>query len=70
MNWNYLRLPIVWYEIGLWGGKPFLIGGLAEFFEYCYENFGFDSFSPTVDKELYHQIIQEVSIILALSLII
>lgn len=47
-HWCMVKSPIIWKEISGWGGKPYLIGGLGEFWEYCYCYYGLES---TISKE-------------------
>ncbi|RZC41750.1 malate dehydrogenase 1B, partial [Asbolus verrucosus] len=42
-HWYHTTSPIVWREINRRGGKAYLIGGLGEFWEYCYDYYGFQS---------------------------
>ncbi|XP_050293238.1 putative malate dehydrogenase 1B [Anthonomus grandis grandis] len=50
-KWYLVKSPIIWKEISSWGGKPYLIGGLSEFWEYCFCYYGLESFIPKEDLE-------------------
>ncbi|CAG9764038.1 unnamed protein product [Ceutorhynchus assimilis] len=50
-GWHVVESPIIWKEITCWGGKPHLIGGLGEFWEYCFSYYGFQSAIPKEDLE-------------------
>ncbi|XP_030754056.1 putative malate dehydrogenase 1B [Sitophilus oryzae] len=39
-RWHLVNSPIIWKEISDWGGKPYLIGGMGQFWEYCYCYYG------------------------------
>lgn len=45
-GWHHTRGPIIWKEISMRGGKPYLIGGISEFWEYCYDFYGLESALP------------------------
>lgn len=42
-GWHQTRSPVIWKEISRMGAKKYLIGGLSEFWEYCYDYYGFQS---------------------------
>lgn len=42
-NWYQTKSPVIWKEVSRMGGKAHLIGGLGEFWEYCYDYYGFQS---------------------------
>ncbi|XP_057657797.1 putative malate dehydrogenase 1B isoform X1 [Diorhabda carinulata] len=42
-TWYITESPLIWKEINMWGGKKYLIGGLAEFWEHVYCYYGLES---------------------------
>ncbi|XP_049822195.1 putative malate dehydrogenase 1B isoform X2 [Aethina tumida] len=50
-GWNFVESPVIWKEL-ISGGKKHKIGGLSEFWEYCYDYYGLVSHasSDTVQK--------------------
>ncbi|KAF7278262.1 hypothetical protein GWI33_008618 [Rhynchophorus ferrugineus] len=43
-KWYLVKSPIIWKELTNWGSKPYLIGGLGQFWEYCYCYYGLETF--------------------------
>ncbi|KAL1509905.1 hypothetical protein ABEB36_004571 [Hypothenemus hampei] len=50
-KWFMVKSPIIWKEISGWGGKPYLLGGLSEFWDYCYCYYGFESWIAKKELE-------------------
>lgn len=45
-GWYHTTSPLIWKELCYRGGKAYLIGGLSEFWEYCYDYYGLISKIP------------------------
>lgn len=50
-GWHVTKSPVIWKEITRMGSKPYLIGGLSEFWEYCFDYYGFQSRMSKSDIE-------------------
>lgn len=48
-RWHHVSSPLIWKEICYRGGRAYLIGGLSEFWEYCYDYYGLCSNIPLKD---------------------
>ncbi|XP_063377490.1 putative malate dehydrogenase 1B [Cydia fagiglandana] len=43
-KWHHIGSPLVWKELLMKGSKPYYIGGLPEFLDYCHSYYQFDYF--------------------------
>lgn len=50
-DWHHIESPIIWKEVGRVGGKATLIGGISDFWEYCYDYYGLESVLPKEDLQ-------------------
>lgn len=50
-RWHNTKSPVIWKELVRSGGKAYLIGGLSEFWEYCYDYYGLQSFLSKSDLQ-------------------
>ncbi|KAK9721110.1 hypothetical protein QE152_g21695 [Popillia japonica] len=48
-DWHHTQSPIIWKEVARSGGRATLIGGISDFWEYCYDYYGLESILPKQD---------------------
>lgn len=50
-NWHHTKSPIIWKCLLSYGSKPHYIGGISEFWEYCYDYYALQSIISKEDLE-------------------
>lgn len=50
-GWKMTASPVIWKKLSKTDTKKHLIGQLSEFWEYCYDYYGVESFLTTEDVQ-------------------
>ncbi|KAF5305482.1 hypothetical protein FQA39_LY01573 [Lamprigera yunnana] len=54
-KWSHTSCPLIWKELSRTGGLPHYVGGLSEFWEYCYEYYDLQSVISPENLEKLHE---------------
>lgn len=61
-GWHFTSGPVIWKKLSETDQQKYLIGGLSEFWEYCYDYYGVESRLSKEDLDKFVEICKAVSI--------